>query len=351
MAANQFAECLVVSLLGAFDQWGVGITDRPFELCGSSTKFQQWTSFIAGLTPSYTAQVQVVPTSACEDGAVPVSRPASPGASRTRRWTAPVIALAAIVALTACKVDATVEFTTDRAGVGAVVVSVTADAEVVQAAPELTADIRVADLQAAGWIVEGPSPQPDGGLSLVLRRPITTPQDATAVLEQLSGPDGPFRNLVVTQQRSFANVTTKVTGAIDVTRGLSGLIDANVAQLLGGEPYAQTLLDRNLTLDQVFGLRFVATTPGVVQTTDGVTSPTTGAGLDLLSMVEWRAIIPASGPRPINLESALRDLGAQNARRWRDFTPWAAAAWVVFFLGVVLPLVHLVTRSRRRREL
>ena len=292
----------------------------------------------------------MVPTSACEDGSVPVSRLAPSGASRPR-WTIPAIALATIVGLTACKVDATVEFTTDRAGVGAVVVTVTADAEVVQAAPELPADIQVADLRAAGWVVEGPSPQPDGGLSLVLRRPVTTPQDATAVLEQLSGPDGPFRNLVVTQQRSFANVTTKVTGAIDVTRGLSGLIDAKVAQLLGGEPYAQTLAERNLTLDQVFGLRFVATAPGIVQATDGVTSPTTGSGLDLLSTVEWRAIVLASGPRPINLESALRDVGAQNARRWRDFTPWAAAAWAVFFLAVVLPVVHLVSRSRRRRAL
>ncbi len=259
--------------------------------------------------------------------------------------------LAVVVGLAACKVDATVELTTDRAGIGAVVVTIAADAEVMQAAPELATDVRIADLKAAGWVVEGPSAQPDGGLSLVLRRPVTTPQDATAVLEQLSGPDGPFRNLVVTQQRSFANVTTTVTGAIDITRGLSGLIDAKVAQLLGGEPYTQTLAERNLTLDQVFGLRFVATTPGIVQSTDGATSPTTGTGLDLLSTVEWRAIVPASGPRPINLESALRDIGAQNARRWRDFTPWAAAAWTVFFLGVVLPAVHLVTRSRRRREL
>ncbi len=244
--------------------------------------------------------------------------------------------------------DTTVEVTTDRTGAGTVTVTINTDAEVARAAPDLPTDLRVADLKSAGWLVDGPSARADGGLALVLHRPVTTPEETSAVLAQLSGPDGPFHGLTLTQERSFANITTTLNGTIEVRSGLSAFVDSKVVQLLGGAPYAQTLAERNLALNDVVDLRLIATAPGTIRSTDGVTSAPVGAGTDTVSTVEWRADLTATGPRPVTLVSALRDLGAQNARRWRDFAPWAAAAWGVFFVGVVLPVIHLVHRRRRR---
>jgi hypothetical protein len=343
MAADQLAKGITISLAGAFDQRGVGISLSPAKTHRPSARDHARSAFIS--PPLHTPPgFKWFPPRACEDGAVPESPPVSrvaPGLGRR------LMLAATLLVLGACKVDAAVAVTTDRAGAGTVTVTITADAEVAVAAPDLATDVRVADLKAAGWTVDGPSAAADGGLSIMLSRPVTTPEDTTAVLAQLSGPGGPFHDLVVTQQRSFANIATKLTGRVELVGGLSAFVDTSIVDLLGGEPYRQALAERRLTLDQVFELRFIATTPGAVRATDGLASPVVGAGVDATNTVEWRADLGHVGGLPITLESVLRDTGAQNARRWRDFAPWAAAAWGAFFLGVVLPVSFLIRRRHR----
>ena len=90
--------------------------------------------------------------------------------------------------LAACKVDATVDVTIGPDGTGSVAVTAVADAEVVQQAPGLAADLRFDDAEAAGWTVEGPTATPDGGLRVVLTHPVTSAADATNVLNSLGPP-------------------------------------------------------------------------------------------------------------------------------------------------------------------
>ena len=64
-----------------------------------------------------------------------------------------VVALGSVLA--ACRVDVAVDVAMDDDGSGIVTVTATADAEVVQRSPSLATDLRFADIQAAGWLVDG----------------------------------------------------------------------------------------------------------------------------------------------------------------------------------------------------
>ena len=60
--------------------------------------------------------------------------------------------------------------------------------------PGLAEDLRLDDLIASGWTVEGPTQVNSGGLRVVLRYPFESPAEATDALSQISGPNGPLLN-------------------------------------------------------------------------------------------------------------------------------------------------------------
>lgn len=265
-------------------------------------------------------------------------------------------AVAAIVlaaSLSACRVDANVEVNLDRAGAGTIVVTLNADAELVKAAPGVAGDVRLADLAAAGWTTQAPAPTADGGVMLVMQHSFATPDEARTLLGELSGVDGPFHDLTIDQHRSFATIDTKVTGSIKLVGGLAAFADADVVAKLGGQPYQDALVERGLTLDQVFGMRLVVTAPGSLVGSNGKASPEVGVGVDALTAVEWRADIAGAASltgQSVTLETKLADEGARSAQRWRDFAPWAAAAWLAFVALVLVPGCLLIRRLRRSQR-
>lgn len=284
-------------------------------------------------------------------------RPSTGARSSVRRSAA---AFLAVVGLSACRVDTVVDVRLDASGAGTVEVAVVADAEVVKAAPGLADDLRVADLEPAGWIVEGPTATPEGGLSLTLQRPFATPQEATSILAQLSGPDGPFHDLTVDQRRAFARVDSTLRGSIRLDNELGSFVDNGVLAAIGGQPYADTLSTRQLDVNEALGIRIRLHAPGRLQLTDGTPLPAGEAqaaaggstGTSETTSLEWTAQLDGAAVgdgQPISAEIRLADAGARSARRWRDFTPWAAAAWLALVLGVVAPLTSLLSRRRRRR--
>ena len=95
---------------------------------------------------------------------------------------------AAIVGLAACRLDATVELTIGADGTGELAVTAVADADVVAQAPGLAESLQFADAVAAGWVVEGPTATEDGGLTVTLRHPVTSAEEATNLLASLGPP-------------------------------------------------------------------------------------------------------------------------------------------------------------------
>ncbi|MGD9701918.1 MAG: hypothetical protein AB7Q42_24370 [Acidimicrobiia bacterium] len=265
-----------------------------------------------------------------------------------RSWRALAL-IAALVALGACRVDATVAVTVAEDGSGSIALTVTADADVVRDAPDLANDLRLDDLQEAGWTADGPTATDTGGLQLELSHPFASPEEATALLGQLSGDGGPLDGFRVEQHRSFARLTTELSGAVAFEDGLAALADDDVIEQIGGAPYLATLADREIPVGDAFGLRLVVTTPGDVVQTDGTASPTTGGE----STLEWQVDLVGSAAteagQPVTLRTALVDDDARRARRLERFAPWALAAWSVFMVGVVVPAVALRRRRRRSR--
>jgi hypothetical protein len=244
-------------------------------------------------------------------------------------------ALACIVALGACRVDAQVGVTVDQSGGGEVTVMVTADQAVIDAAPDLVADLRLADLLEAGWQSDGPAVTPGGGATVTLTRPFTRLDDGVAILRQLSGPDGPFGEWTMTRNTTYGITTTSMSGSFRIADGLQTFADAKIVDLLGEAPLATQLQERNLTLEQVFGLNVTAALPGTATAPMSWTAEVNGAA--------------ASATGQAFSASATFGKDIRTAQRVKQATPWIVAAWGALFLGVIVPVTIAIGRLRRRR--
>jgi hypothetical protein len=174
----------------------------------------------------------------------------------------------AVVALAACKVDATVDVTIGADGTGSVAVTAVADAEIVQQAPGLAGDLRFDDAKAAGWTVDGPTPTPDGGLRVVLTHPVTSAADATNVLNSLGPPFVAMKlDRVVTDGGDGA--TTTLSGQLALSGGFDAFADTDLTAAIGGSPYAAQITASGATPATALSVTLRATLAGSVQDTNG----------------------------------------------------------------------------------
>ncbi len=56
-------------------------------------------------------------------------------------------------------------------------------------------------------------------------KPFTEPEQVPAILAELNGPGGPFRDFTVTRTKSLTRAKTTFTGTVDLAAGLTGLAD------------------------------------------------------------------------------------------------------------------------------
>jgi hypothetical protein len=167
--------------------------------------------------------------------------------ARTGRWAAGRARLTAIWCLlvivgagaSGCRVATSVRVVTDAHGRGAVSLTVNLDRVAVaevggQAA--LAAQLRVADLVAAGWTVAGPVPVSGGGTVITASHPFATWTQASALVANLagSGPAAarPFR-LTVSRRDTFWRTETALSGVVDLRCGLACFGDPALQRATG----------------------------------------------------------------------------------------------------------------------
>ncbi|MFZ4812157.1 MAG: hypothetical protein ACOYL9_12510 [Ilumatobacteraceae bacterium] len=252
-------------------------------------------------------------------------------------WSRGALLLALVVALSACRVDVSVGVDVAQNGSGTITVTAVADAAVVAAAPNLAADLQLDDVRAAGWQSDGPVPTADGGLSIVLTHGFDSPEQATALLADLNGPDGPLRAVSITREASRSGVDIVMTGAAGLTKGVSSFADPDALAALGAAPYADRLAAAGVASNDAVSVTFRATLPGEVRSTTGtVTAPE--------RTVTW--VVPTDGTRIDVAASSHESL--ERGGIWRVL-PTIAFAVLVAWLVLMVVLIGLVIVRRRSR--
>jgi FMN phosphatase YigB (HAD superfamily) len=152
-----------------------------------------------------------------------------------------VFFLVAVIAATACQVDADVLLQMREDGSGTLTVTVTLDPEAAARIPDLAEQLQIDDLEAAGWRVEGPSTVEGGALQLRATKAFETPEQGAQVLTELTGDQGIFRDVRLDRSDAFARTTYSFEATADAGRGVVALTDEALAEVIGGEGFGGQL--------------------------------------------------------------------------------------------------------------
>ena len=200
------------------------------------------------------------------------------------------------------------------------------DREAAAQVPDLARQLRVEDLEGAGWEIAGPEPADGGGVTLRVSRHFSSADDAARALEELSGVGGPFSTLHLARERGLWKTKTVLSGTVDLTAGLGAFGDPALAGKLGApnlglDPAA---LERDLgkPLAQAVHVEVVGRLPGSVRSN----APSTRAGAAV-----W----------PVTLGGVSKLSASSEA--------WNGASVVFGGLALVSALALLVVLVRRRR--
>jgi hypothetical protein len=194
-----------------------------------------------------------------------------------------LFALGALL-LAGCKVDTTVSIDVREDGSGTVEVKVDLDAEAVSEAQagggQLEDRVRLDDLEAAGWESSGWRTHRDFSATLRISKEFADPDDLAGVIGELSGEDGPLRDVSLSVDEGVLFTKYDLEGVIDLAELRTGVTtDAELVAALTGEAVDVSAIDQRL-LDQIresLELEVNVSLPGESRTV----TPKAGETLDL----------------------------------------------------------------------
>lgn len=231
-----------------------------------------------------------------------------------------VLAGVAIVLLGGCRADVTVAVRATAEGGGDVSATVSLDQEAAEQVTDLAEQLKVEDLKAAGWRIEGPAPAAGGRIELRAVKAFASPAEATRLFQELTGPNGPFGSLRLTRERSLLKTRTSLAGTVDLAGGLETFSDQVVKEKLGGLPLgiepAKLEAELGKPLADVFGFHLTADLPGDIEDRSaGVWELRLGQTTAVNASAEqWNLITLAAGATSITSGLVLLAVLARRAR-------------------------------------
>lgn len=241
-----------------------------------------------------------------------------------------------MLVLASCRVDVDVIVQLGADGTGEVIVTATADAEVVQQAPGLADDLRFDDAIAAGWTVDGPGTTEDGGLTVTLRRPVTSAADANSALASLGPPFVDVRVERTVDEQDPEDVTVTLTGQLQLNDGFAAFADADLVAATGGAPYAAELAAAGADPAESLGITLVAELPGSIASTTGDAAGNT---------VTWEAALDGTAQDLATTAEQRPDRGPA----WAGPVSWLALLLLIGWLVLVAVIGRAIVTARRRR--
>jgi hypothetical protein len=174
-----------------------------------------------------------------------------------------------------CQVQIHTTVTMQENGHGTVMQAVGFDDAALRRVGNLDEQLRVDDLTPAGWTVD-PAVK-DGETTWVrAHHEFSNPAEATALVGQLSGPDGPYRDVLVERSEGVLSSSFSVAGVIDPTAGFRMFGDPELLSVMGGDG-SGGLLDRiakeeGRPANEMVSIAFTSELPGISRTTEVVFS-------------------------------------------------------------------------------
>jgi hypothetical protein len=246
-----------------------------------------------------------------------------------------------VAALAGCRIDLNVEVIVEPDGTGTITLVATADAEVIAAVPTLADELATDDIVAAGWVIDGPTALPDGGLTITLTHSFSSDEEATNLLNSL-GP--PFNQMAITRNTSGDDTTTRLSGLLGLPDGFESFADEDLVAAVGSVPFAEQIAASGATPDSSISAVIRAELPGQINRTE-----TNGTDIGD-NRLEWQA--PTDGTildwRAVSVQSPGDD-------RWwaRPLSVIALVALVLWVSFMTLFIGYVVwarwQRTRRRK--
>ncbi len=134
---------------------------------------------------------------------------------------------------TACQVTLAAGVDVARDGTGRVTAGLGLDADALKEVGDPATAFRLDDVRLAGWDVEAPRRDDEGLTWFRASKPFSDPEQVPAIVAELNGPDGPFRDFRVVRTKSLTRSRTTFTGTLDLSRGVAGLSDPDLTAALG----------------------------------------------------------------------------------------------------------------------
>jgi hypothetical protein len=175
------------------------------------------------------------------------------------------LAAAALVLLTGCNLSLAVNVDAHADGSGTVTAQVTLDKEAAERLAHAGGRLEADDLRKAGWKITGPTDRKDGGAVLTATKGFNTPDELTAVIDEVAGPRHPLRDFKLRRERSFARTRTAFSGVVDLTGGVGAFGDDRLREQTGADAGVDTAeLERQagVAINKFFTIHVAVRLPG-----------------------------------------------------------------------------------------
>jgi hypothetical protein len=243
------------------------------------------------------------------------------------------LAVLVLVALAGCEVRTEVNVTVEEDGSGLLELALALDEDALSRRPGVLDELDLSDLTDTGWEVTGPAEESDGYTWLRARHRFAAPEELGALIEDVAGADGPFRDFRLTREDEFAESRYRFAGTVDFTAGVGALAaDPELAEALDAEPLE--LIEQRIggAIDEMVQVQVAVRLPGSVDS-NALTKASNGA--------VWR-------PSVVGREVV--ELRATGTVSRSERLVWIGVGAVAAFALVLYLLVRAAAWRRSRRR-
>lgn len=248
-----------------------------------------------------------------------------------------------VVALSACRLDVSVDVVMEPDGTGTVTVEAVADAELVDQVPGLADDLRLEDAEANGWSIDGPNDTDEGGLSIILTHDFSSDVELANVLNSI-GP--PLTDMEAARTTQDDVTTNAINGNLVLVDGYESFSDADLTAAVGGLPFSEEITASGLSPEEAMSFTFRVSLPGEL-----VSSETGTQVGDEGGSIEWEAPLDGSS---VNVLTQTVQRPESASGTWAG--PLATVSLILLIVWIVLAAAFIVfvavarARKRRRRD-